>query len=230
MKQDKVYHIYKIVCDVPSTHVVYVGKTTQTLSGRLSHHAAAQKKPTRLNKLIGTIGREHFSIELIEDCLDATTAGTRERFWIKKLDTISNGYNVRIGSNFTNEDRMTARISDRNKAVICDNTGVRYMSCSEAARSLGLNVTDVSECAARHLRQVKGYRFRYADCDRSTYDRYWSTGITRNRRVYCLETRTVYANVLMASRALGMHHTSVAKACARGGYCSRKRLHVSFCD
>ena len=124
MNTNKKCTVYRIVCDVPEDRVVYIGKTTQPLGERLSHHATIQRKPTRLNKYINEVGKEHFRIEEIDSSYDHEAMAALERVAIVESGCLDLGFNVRIGSRFTEEDKIKNRF-DRtdNKPVRCVTTG-----------------------------------------------------------------------------------------------------------
>lgn len=206
--------VYRILCDIPAMHVVYVGKTTQTLSSRFSHHCAVQRRPTKINKYIREVGREHFTIEAIEQSYDQAYIAEREVFWTKLFGCTLYGCNERLGSAETTSEReKRSMTSYRNREVVCDNDNRVYRSCSEAAKAYSVSRADVSECCARRLKQSKGYRFRYTDTDKDAYTRYWAAGITRNRPVRCIETAEKWSSASEASAALGIPKKHINRLC-----------------
>ena len=82
--------IYKITS--PNTELVYVGRTTQTLGGRLSRHHSDYKRflagKPKANKCTSYKVLEHgdTTIDLIEETEDAS----REFYWINAIDNICN--------------------------------------------------------------------------------------------------------------------------------------------
>lgn len=227
--KNKPGYVYKIIFDIPEPHVVYVGSSTQSPSERLSHHAAIQQKPTRLNALIRANGKEHFHIEIIEHVADYAKRFEREHYWTLQFKDSPDNCNECIGNEKSAEMRVAASINSyRNRDVICENDGKLYRSCSAAAQEYGLLVNDVSECCARHLRQSKGYYFRYADEDRDLYITYWNTGIKRNRRIRCVETGVIYKNSVEAAKALGVHHTSIARCCKDNSILHKVNVHLVY--
>lgn len=225
-------YVYRIILDIPDPHVVYVGSTTQTPSGRLGHHATIQRKPTKLNKLIRSIGKEHFSIEVIEYVSDYAERLKREAYWTTQYKDASDNCNDCIGAAKSESMKRRARAENyRNRVVVCDNDNNTFVSCSDAARHYNLCASDVSECCARHLRQVKGYRFRYADEDRSTYVDYWaSAGIHRNMRVKCVETGVIYDNCASAARLIGVDHETIKRCCINNKMLRKLKLHFVFAE
>jgi len=222
--------VYKILCDVPEEHVVYVGSTTQPLNERLSHHSAIQRnKQTALNKFIRKLGKEHFTIVGIEKSSSKRYRLEREKYWTEKLGCMALGFNRRLAHDLTEEEKEKARLTNyRNRDVICDNTGEVFLSCADAARSFGLHGSDVSECCARNLCQVHGYRFRYADIDRAVYVEFWNSRIRRNRAVRCIETGQVWKNIAAAATALGLTRKIIEHSCERTGKSRKTSLHFEY--
>ena len=78
----------------------YVGKTNNTVEERWQQHKSdakrrrCEKRP--LYNAINKYGAENFSIKTLEECLPENSS-EREVYWIKKLDTYSNGYNATLG-------------------------------------------------------------------------------------------------------------------------------------
>ena len=90
--------IYKIIS--PNTDLVYVGKTDQTLSRRLSEHRSAYKGWLAGTCIINyssfkVLEHGDYSIEMIEETEDKK----RERFWIKELNAC-NTYTMSVEFDF----------------------------------------------------------------------------------------------------------------------------------
>lgn len=226
----KLGYVYRIIFDIPTPHVVYVGSTVQSPNERLRHHATIQKRPTKINKLIRTFGREHFKLEVIEYVKGRRERFDREHYWTLQHKNEADNCNECIGTVHSEEMKKRASLTNyRNRDVICENDGKVYRSCTEAAHAYGVVVNDVSECCARHLRQSKGYYFRYADEDKELYTDYWqSAGIIRNRRILCVETGKVYRNSVEAAKEYGLNHTTVIGCCKRGGKIRKANVHFVF--
>ena len=92
--------IYKIVNDINDK--VYVGQTIQSLKKRFTRHcsdAEWAENNMAIKKAILKYGKEHFRIELIEDC-DAKLLDEREIYWIDFYDSYRKGYNLTRGGRF----------------------------------------------------------------------------------------------------------------------------------
>ena len=90
-------YVYKIVNKVNGK--IYVGQTTEKLSQRFNRHMGYQKddKDTKFYRAIRKYGKSNFYIELIEEVENLDELNIREEYWIRKLDTVENGYNSYYG-------------------------------------------------------------------------------------------------------------------------------------
>lgn len=91
-------YIYKIYNDINDK--IYIGQTTKTLDQRLKgHFSDANKDTTKTRPLLSAIkkyGKEHFFIELIEEC-DSEKLNEREIYWISYYNSYYTGYNAALG-------------------------------------------------------------------------------------------------------------------------------------
>jgi len=75
------------------------------ITGRFKYHIKCALKGNedcpKLYNSIRKYGQEHFSIELVEIC-KAENLNTRETFYIKKMNTLKDGYNVSVGVTIAN--------------------------------------------------------------------------------------------------------------------------------
>lgn len=102
--------IYKITNKINSK--VYIGQTRRTIESRWKQHQYPTSKCHRLRLAIIKYGRENFTVEQIESCLDSSSAIERERYWISFFDSMTNGYNIKLGHEMS--DDMIAKISKSN--------------------------------------------------------------------------------------------------------------------
>lgn len=88
--------IYLITNDTNS--LKYVGQSVNMLNRWYSHLRAVnyEKSPeynSQLHKAMRKIGKEHFTVEVLEFVEDNTKLNEREIYWIAYFDTYKNGYN-----------------------------------------------------------------------------------------------------------------------------------------
>lgn len=77
---------------------VYIGLTTRCIQIRFKEHLKLLKSNENqiIHKAIKKHGKENFYVELLEEC-DKNILDEKEKFYIKKYNSIQNGYNVTLG-------------------------------------------------------------------------------------------------------------------------------------
>lgn len=113
-------YIYKITCLI--NNKVYVGQTTETLERRFKRHIGYNKNDndTKFYRAIRKYGAENFKIELLEEANSRKHLDELEEYWIKKLDSINNGYNTalgRIGGDTLSKNPNLKNIKDKIRAA-----------------------------------------------------------------------------------------------------------------
>lgn len=96
--------IYLISNDLNSK--LYVGQTIQSIERRFINHccnSSDRGQNMYIKRAILKYGKEHFKIELIEEC-SIEWLDRREIFWIDYFDSFNNGYNLTAGGNNTSRN------------------------------------------------------------------------------------------------------------------------------
>lgn len=78
---------------------VYIGKTIRTVDIRFKEHikdANNKRCNSKLHRAMNKYGIEHFYYEVLEQCLEEESSD-REQYYIKKYDSVENGYNISYG-------------------------------------------------------------------------------------------------------------------------------------
>ena len=87
-------YIYKITNKVNGK--VYIGQSIRPIEQRFQRHindSVNNILDTHFARAIRKYGKENFYIELVETCDNQTELNLREQYWIRKYDSINNGYN-----------------------------------------------------------------------------------------------------------------------------------------
>ena len=110
--------IYKIVNDINDK--VYVGQTIQTLTQRFQKHCSKSDdlgQTMAIKKAILKYGKEHFRIELVEEC-DVSLLNERERYWIDFYDAYEKGYNCTKGGQDNGHSQKLAPEDERELIIL----------------------------------------------------------------------------------------------------------------
>lgn len=87
----------------------YVGLTSRNIEIRWKEHLRSNSQ--KIDKAIQVLGKEHFSIKVLEECEDALL-DEREIYWINYYDSYNNGYNFTLGGR---EENMIFSCDDFSK-------------------------------------------------------------------------------------------------------------------
>lgn len=111
------FYVYKITNTV--NNKIYVGQTTDSLNTRFNRHKGYQLNMdynSKLHRAMKKYGTDKFSIHLIEECKNQEELTKREYYWINKLNTINEGYNINNSGLKCGGDTLT---NHPNKKEIC---------------------------------------------------------------------------------------------------------------
>ena len=122
--------IYKITNT--KTGKIYIGKTTKSLNDRLQGHINSADKGNnfKLSRAIRKYGKENFIIEPIDVADTRNELNEKEIYYIKKYNSLEDGYNMTIGGEGGNtyidkSDEEMKAISEKNSAALHKNNGNR---------------------------------------------------------------------------------------------------------
>lgn len=132
---------------------VYIGQTINSLSYRFNQHARVPLKKCSKDSIdyaIQTLGKEHFSIELLEQCY-SSKLDEREIYWINFYNSFYNGYNLTLGGRFQKNNKISEQIINRiikdyQDGVLIKDICKKYdISTSTLYRHLHNNNIDLSD-------------------------------------------------------------------------------------
>jgi len=101
--------------------------------------------------------------------------------------------------------------------IVCFESGEHFKSQNEAAERLGISNLAINASLRRNM-AANGFHFYYAD-DPRLLDADFRPK-TRNKRVRCIETGTVYQSIRQAEIQTGIRHGTISCAASgmAGGY------------
>ena len=76
----------------------YVGQTSRDIDTRFAEHWGDKRSNSAIHLAIQKYGVQNFKVEELE-CIPLNKLDEREKYWIAKLDTYTNGYNKNSGGN-----------------------------------------------------------------------------------------------------------------------------------
>jgi group I intron endonuclease len=134
--------VYKITNTINGK--VYVGQTTKTLKQRWTEHVydsigkRRRKHNSYLHLAIERYGKESFTAELLNSCVDKKSLDDVERFYIKTLNTVRpNGYNISLGGTGVMHGRkMSAESKAKISAGLLGHVGAKFSHTELARQSI----------------------------------------------------------------------------------------------
>ena len=111
----------------------YVGKTSRGLEKRWSEHvfsALENKDKFILCSAIRKYGPEGFELSILQECCDENELSIAEIFWIEKLKTFDEGYNMTVGGDgirgFKHTEETKKKMSEDRKGSKNCNWGKKF--------------------------------------------------------------------------------------------------------
>lgn len=94
----------------------YVGLTTRGIKQRFEEHCKAD---SYIGKAIRKHGKRNFVVNKIDEACDKEDLFQKEVYWIKKLGTFGEGYNLTVGGEGADrEPRLEIALTDRQQSFI----------------------------------------------------------------------------------------------------------------
>lgn len=144
-----VFSVYMISNDVNSK--VYIGQTTKPISERFKEHCSC---PSEVGKAIREIGKNHFSVSLLDDSAkNLDELAEKERFYIKKYNSFKNGYNKDGGG------KSNGKIASESKMVKVTTTlpPELFQQIKVQAAKEGRTLSEILECLiSSYLKEKNG--------------------------------------------------------------------------
>lgn len=108
------------------------------------------------------------------------------------------------------------------RPVLCVETGAIYPSAGEAARQLGLNISNIFACCQFRQKSAGGMHLCFLE-DKDTFIIQEPKTENTPKKVICVETKVIYPSISEAARQLGLNLSSISQCCTgqrqtTGGY------------
>lgn len=209
---------------------IYVGKTTSKLDSRIKthlNHAFVQNRETLICQALRTLDKDSaynsFSvIEVIEEDTYEELENhlcAKENYWMEKYNSFfPNGYNV--VRSYPQKKRNVRTQPPREKImreVICLETGERFKSMADAAKSVSVDISSVYHCLKGLNNTSGGKHWIYADGEyhKCTRPEGGKNRASQSKPVMCKETGVSYPSAGEAERQTGICRSGILK-CANG--------------
>ena len=211
------------------------------------------KNNTVFYNAIKKYGWEHFSHELIEENIKTLEeANEREKYWISYYHTFIEdpkcwGYNMTAGGSGVSHkcsDSTKQKISNslkgrafseehlakinktlKRKSIICIETGIKYISVSEAARQTGIGRSNIKTAINGKRLSAGGYHWAVVDDQEKISELSALAGKCKaaKRSVICVETGSIFESITEAARYMNVSQPGISNVLSgrsktAGGY------------
>lgn len=226
---------YIVYCYTSPSNKKYIGQTNKDIKYRANHGKGYIGCPA-FYCAIQKYGWDWFEhhCEILAKNLTKKEADELEQFYIKKFDSIKNGYNIQSGGEFNPKEILSIPIVGIN----CITKELYFFdSAVKAGEFVGTSNKNITACLKRvnNGKTSKGYVWLYkADWDNMTQKQkeyYYS--ITpynhdiKKKAVVCIETNIVYNSIKEAAEATGAQKSGIVNCC-KGKQKTAKGLHWKY--
>ena len=192
MRLTKIFYIYKITCLV--NNKIYIGQTQKTIQTRFKRHindALSGRLNTKLANAIRKYGKDNFSICEIDTADTKNELDQKEIKYIKKYNSISNGYNQTIGGDggntyqFKSQEEMN-EISSKiaTKCIGGLNSMARKIKCKNIITNQELFFDSFTECKAHFGEKSDNFaKRRCAEVTKYVYKNEWLFAYIENEYI-----------------------------------------------
>lgn len=193
--------IYKITNTV--NEKTYIGQTIRDLSERwYQHHydALVGKCKTKLGRAIRKYGKDAFRSEIIES---TNSLDERERYFIAFFNSITNGYNIKIGGNGGPHNKSTKiKISKANTKRVWTSNMRENMSIAIKKWHKKRGFVPRSEDCKRKISEANRNR-KMPQLAKFAFQKY---NKKMSKPVICLNTGKEYASINEACKNLNLNN------------------------
>lgn len=129
------------------------------------------------------------------------------------------GYNQSIGGEFGAKGVKQNKEFYRNRNVtmqipiICLDTKEKFVSVKEASKKLNLDHRHISRVLTKQRKSTGGLHFEYLDKYNKNNEYDLSPGITKPKKIICLNTGQIFPSITQASKELNLELSAIAKVC-----------------
>jgi group I intron endonuclease len=127
--------IYKIINNI--NNKLYIGQTWNSIESRFfDHKKPSSKNCIKLRRAFNKYGSNNFTIILIECCDDQIQADALEAFYIRRYNSIENGYNIQPGgSHGKHSEETKKKIGDAHRGKIMSEDSKKKISVATSGEN-----------------------------------------------------------------------------------------------
>lgn len=207
---------------------MYFGITSRTPSERWGKNGSYYKTTPHFYSAIQKYGWDNFEHNILYQNLTKEEACEIEKSLIKKYKTQNRkfGYNILEGGQAT---ELPIEVREKmSKAMMGNKNGLGH-PCSEEKKKKISDSQKGRKLSEEHKRKLsEAAKQRHVPCSQNKRKKL-SQNYPKQKRVYCVETDTIYRSVQECARQLHLYATNVSKVC-RGIHQTTGGYHLKYYD
>ena len=207
---------------------MYFGITSRTPSERWGKNGSYYKTTSHFYSAIQKYGWDNFEHNILYQNLTKEEACEIEKSLIKKYKTQDRkfGYNILEGGQAT---ELPIEVREKmSKAMMGNKNGLGH-PCSEEKKKKISDSQKGRKFSEEHKRKLsEAAKQRRVPCSQDKRKKL-SQNYPKQKRVYCVETDTIYRSVQECARQLHLYATNVSKVC-RGIHQTTGGYHLKYYD
>ena len=188
---------------------VYIGITKLKVEQRWQNGKGYSKQPKFYNAILkyGWNNFEHIILE--QNILTEKEALKKESYYIKKYNSVQNGYNVL--ENTTENPSYTVQYIP----IYCIEKNTYYKSIAEASRQLGFSTSgDIEKVIRGERNGCHGLHFlKASEVNEKNIKSALKKRTGKNRKIYCVENKKIFNNLQEAATFCNRSSQSVMLNC-----------------
>lgn len=221
------YTVYKIINR--TNNKAYIGVTSTSIEERWRKHlytAIKENKVWKLSRAIRKYKQKNFVIRVLYTTTNLNLAYKKEITYIKKFDTLKNGYNISSGGQGTigvkHGNDFKHKISTIKSKKVIRSDGKIFNSATEAAKmTKNCTQSNITSCIYGKRRSCGGYTWKFLKNDPKRIRNINRLKAANNiaiyrfkaRKIKCLTNNKTYISISSAARDLDADIRLIHKCC-----------------
>ena len=207
----------------------YVGQTTKSMKERWKEHLF-EKRPNKFHNALKKYNEKYWKHKILAFADSKEDLDALEDYFIKKYNTIENGYNSKEGGSHGKHTEETKKnISEKKKGVGCPHTEQTKSKISKALKGRCLSKAHKENLSKSKKgrnwtdKQKESLRGKFSGKNNPNYGKKTTQDAIRKMRekqgkkIICVETGEVFLCAGEAAEKLGVKRCGIQRCLIKGG-------------
>lgn len=221
--------IYKHTCLISGK--AYIGQTTKSCEERWREHLYEKRKgKTKFSKALLKYNEKYWKHEVLAYAKDKEDLDCMEDYFIKKFDTINNGYNLKYGGSYgKHSTESKIKMSEKRKGIGRPHTEQSKQRISAALKGKSFsdfhkkNISEAKRGKTWTEKQKEAYRDKFTGNKNPNFGKKTSQETINEMRkkmgkpIFCKELKKEFSCAGEAAEFLGIKRCGIQKCLIKGG-------------